>query len=155
MPSSRSAPQVGLLLDLTRSLIALATRSVDAADGKVSLPQFRGLYVLQRTGPCNAGSLAEQLGSHPSTVTRLCDRLVKLGYVTRQVRADNRREIELDVTPAGQQIVDAVMHRRAGEFERLLSALDADTLGHLRLALPALVAAAEDQHGQLAEGRSG
>ena len=90
------------MLELTRSLVALATRSVESASEQVTLQQYRALYVLQGIGPCNAGGLAEQLGLHASSVTRLCDRLVALGLLQRDVRADNRREIQLTLTAAGR-----------------------------------------------------
>lgn len=147
--------EMELMLELTRALVAVATRSLDAVGGKVTLSQFRALYVLQHTAPCNAGSLAEHLGSHPSTVTRLCDRLVALGYATRVVRADNRREVELDVTPAGRRIVRAVMRRREAELGHMLAPLAPAVREHLQQALPALVAAARDQHGELPEGWAG
>lgn len=147
-----STPEVADLLSLTRGLVALATRSVEAAGQAVTLPQFRALYALRYAGPCRAGTLAQHLGTHPSTVTRLLDRLVAQGYATREVPAENRRLIELDVTPAGRDVVDAVMERRAAELARMVEALPPRARSQLRAALPHLVAVADGQHGALPEG---
>src|SRR5690348_4842377 len=93
-----SAADVRLLMDLSSTLVAVAVRSVGVIDGAVTLPQFRALAVLERVGPCNAGTLAASVGLHVSTITRLCDRLVEAGLLTRSVKPDNRREVELRIS---------------------------------------------------------
>jgi DNA-binding MarR family transcriptional regulator len=135
-------PDLRLMLELARALVGVAMRSVEEAASDVSLPQYRALLVLERVGPCNAGGLAEQLGTHPSTVTRICDRLVALGYLTRETRSDNRREVELDVTDSGRALVHAVEQHRADELTRWLDAMPGDSRGQLAAALPDLVAVA-------------
>jgi DNA-binding MarR family transcriptional regulator len=141
-PDSASK-DVDLLVELSRVLVGVAVRSLGHVEDKVSLAQFRALVVLERLGPCNAGGLADELGLHTSTVTRLCDRMVAAGYVTRQVRADNRREISLTITRTGQRLVSSVMARRSAELSELLDAVPAAARLQLSRALPHVVAAAE------------
>lgn len=147
-------PELLLMLELARALVGVAMRSVDEAASAVTLPQYRALLVLTRVGPCNAGGLAEQLGTHPSTVTRICDRLVALGYLTRETRSDNRREVELDVTPSGRAVVQGVEQHRADELTRWLDAIPASARAHFAAALPDLVAVATEgrQDGDLPVG---
>jgi DNA-binding MarR family transcriptional regulator len=57
-----------------------------AADHGVA-PQYRALVVLAVRGPQRPTALAEALAVHPSTITRLCDRLV----AKRLVRRGSRR----------------------------------------------------------------
>ena len=140
------------LLELTQVLVAVAMRSVAAAAAVVSLPQFRALLVLERVGPCNAGGLAEHLGTHASTVTRICDRLVALGHVSRELQPGNRRSVALDVTPAGRALVRAVRRHRARELGAMLSAMEPAEREQLTAALPSLLATADAQHGELPEG---
>lgn len=71
-----SQTDVSLVMDLSRALVAVVVRSLGAIDGEVPLPQFRALVVLRRVGPGNAGELADAVGLHISTITRICDRLV-------------------------------------------------------------------------------
>lgn len=137
----RPAPEVLLLLEVSQRLVALALRSLDAAEGKVNLQQFRALRLLDDRGPCNAGGLAAALDLHPSSVTRLADRLVNGGYITRDVKPDNRREVELDVTRAGRQIVAAVLDVRTAELQAVLNRMGTAAAEQLRDVLPALVAA--------------
>jgi DNA-binding MarR family transcriptional regulator len=126
-------------MDLSRSLVALAVRSMGAIDGAVTLPQFRALAVLERIGPCNAGQLAAGVGLHVSSITRLCDRLVAAGLLTREVRPDNRREVELQITPEGSELVHTVWSARAGELGGALRGLTAEQRTALREVVPALL----------------
>jgi len=141
----RRAPEITLLMDLAQGLVALALRSLDAAQGKVNLAQFRALRVLNEMGPCKSGALATALQLHPSTVTRLGDRLLAAGFVTRTVKPDNRREVELDITRAGRQVVDAVLTFRTRELEAVVAHMSPAAAEQLRDVLPALVVA---QHRQ-------
>ena len=133
---------VDRLLEITRGLVALALRSVEAAAPTVTLPQYRALLVLDRVGPCNGSGLAEQLGTHGSTVTRICDRLEALGYVTRALKAGNRREVEIVLAGPGRRVVDAVERYRGEAISALLAAMDGGDRDHLARALPGLQAAA-------------
>lgn len=145
----RQAPEITLLMDLAQSLVSLALRSLDAAAGKVNLAQLRALRVLNDQGPCRSGALATALQLHPSTVTRLGDRLLAAGFVTRTVRPDNRREVELDITRAGRQVVDAVLTFRVRELEGVVAQMSAAAAEQLRDVLPALVAAQHHQEALL------
>lgn len=139
-----SAADVGDLVELSRLLVSVAYRSLDAAPKPVALPQFRALAVLARYGPCTAGGLADSLGTHGSTVTRLCDKLVAAGWLTRQNRPENRREVELDLTDAGRAVVEQVLTARAAELERILSRLPAASRRALATLLPQLLAVADN-----------
>ncbi len=148
-PPARRAPEIMLLMDLAQGLVALALRSLDAARSTVNLAQFRALRVLDEQGPCTSGRLATALQVHPSTVTRLGDRLLAAGYVTRTVRPDNRREVVLDITRAGRQVVDAVLTFRVRELEAVVAQLPPAAAERLREVLPALVAAQHRQEAGL------
>lgn len=135
-----STADVSLLMDLSRSLVAVAVRSLGAIDGEVPLPQFRALVALRRVGPCNAGELSEAVGLHISTITRICDRLVASELMTRVVRADNRREVELSITPSGLALVDRVWVARSAELSSAVRGLTAAERTSLRALVPSLIA---------------
>lgn len=71
-----------------------------------------------------SGALAEFLGVHPSTFTRMADRLVSFGWVERQEGPDNRREVHVRLTPAGAELVEQVMRRRREAIAEILDPLD-------------------------------
>src|SRR5688500_18758447 len=77
-------PLLDAVLTLGRALVAITTRSLSQLHVEVTLTQYRTLVVLASRGPQRTAELAAELGVQPSTVTRLCDRLVQRGWVRRQ-----------------------------------------------------------------------
>ena len=108
------------VLDASRVLVAVAARSLAAGPSDVTLPQYRVLVVLAMRGPQRPSDLAAELGVAASSITRMCDRLVRKQLVTRRLRRSNRREYTVDITNAGQRIVDAVTSARRREIRRLV-----------------------------------
>ena len=111
------------VLRASRVLVAVAARSLVDVDRDVTLPQFRALVVLASRGPLNPGAFADVLGVHVSTATRMCDRLVAKGLISREVPPANRREVALALTPSGRRIVDSVTRRRRKEIARIVESV--------------------------------
>ncbi len=108
----------------SRALLGVAARSLVPVLEQASLPQFRVLVLLYDGGPMRSGALAEYLGVHPSTFTRMADRLVSYGWVERQEAPDNRREVHVRLTASGAELVEQVMQRRREAIAELLEPLD-------------------------------
>lgn len=134
---------VEALVELSRVLVSSAYRSLAAASVEVTLPQFRALAVLARCGSSTSNALAHALDLHPSTVSRLCDRLVTEGWVSRRIRDDNRREVELELTATGTALVDEVFSARARELESVLAHLPVAKRRQVATILPELLRAAD------------
>jgi DNA-binding MarR family transcriptional regulator len=107
---------VDAVLRASRVLVSVAARSLAEVDHDVTLPQYRALVVLASRGPQRPADLAEALAVHPSTITRLCDRLVAKRLVDRSAAPANRREVSIRLTPKGRRLVDAVTVRRREEI---------------------------------------
>lgn len=116
---------VEAVLRASRVLVAVAARSLAAVEHDVTLPQYRALVVLAGRGPLRASELAESLGVHPSTVTRLCDRLVAKRLVRRAGSPDNRREVSIRLTPKGERLVDEVTDRRRRDIASIAARVPA------------------------------
>lgn len=140
------------LLALMQALVAVALHSVESAAPAVTLPQFRALVALERVGPCNGGELAERLGTYPSAVTRICDRLVDLGHVTRTPRPEDRRHVVLETTAAGRALVASVQRHRERELLSVLELMQPEARSQLAGALPDLLSVLEREHGALPGG---
>lgn len=112
---------VDSVLRASRVLVSVAARSLAGLNEAVTLPQYRALVVLAARGPQNAGSLAEILGVHSSTLTRLCDRLVTKGLITRGESSKNRREVTLRLTPRARRLVRSVTVRRREEIADIVA----------------------------------
>jgi DNA-binding MarR family transcriptional regulator len=133
---------VDAVLRASRVLVAVAVRSLAGVDDDVTLPQYRALVVLASRGPQRPTALAEALAVHPSTITRLCDRLVAKRLVQRAESATNRREVSIRLTPRGRRLVDAVTARRRGEIAEIVARIPVRERATMVHALHALGEAA-------------
>jgi DNA-binding MarR family transcriptional regulator len=112
----------------SRALIALAVRSIDDAPVEVTVTQHRVLVLLAARGDLTIGDLAVGLGVNPSSATRYCDRLQRLGLVERTPSVEDRRVVRVALTPSGAALVHAVTARRRAEVEKVLDRMSvADT----------------------------
>lgn len=135
-------PLVEAVLTASRVLVAISAKSLAGADEHVTLPQYRTLVVLQARGPQSLQQLSEDLQVVPSTATRMCDRLVRKQLMRRGAATDDRREVELAITPKGSAIVDAVIARRRAEISRIVGRMGAQGRADLVAALQQFAAAA-------------
>jgi DNA-binding MarR family transcriptional regulator len=138
--SDRDATQA--LLAASRALVGVAARSLAAVEDSITLPQYRALVVLAGSGEANVGALAESLAIHPSTATRLCDRLVGKGLIERHPSAESRREVTVTLTSAGRQLLRTVTQRRVREIRKIVERLDPDARRATTIALRAFAEAA-------------
>jgi DNA-binding MarR family transcriptional regulator len=111
---------VEVTLTASRALLGVVARTLADVLEVVTLPQFRMLVVLCAEGPLRSGVLSERLGIHQSTLTRLADRLVAQGWVRREPNAESRREVMVDLTHAGRELVTKVMEARSADVEQIL-----------------------------------
>lgn len=138
-----------MLQATTRVLAGIALRSLEVLDGTVSLPQFRLLAVLAALGPARSGRVAQALALEASTVTRLADRLVSSGYVTRGSEPGHRGVVTLELTPCGQDLVTRVHEWRRAELQQILDRLALTDQEAATRALGLLVDAAGDGYGSV------
>ena len=115
------------LLVASRALLAVAARSIAESSEDVTLPQYRALFVLSSRGPQTVGGLAESLKVHPSTATRLCDRLVTKHLVLRKPMPENRREVSISLAARGRRLVDEVTAKRRKDIAAIVRRMPADT----------------------------
>ncbi|HYY09480.1 MAG TPA: MarR family transcriptional regulator [Kineosporiaceae bacterium] len=132
------------LLDASRALVAVAARSLADVADRLTLPEFRALVVLRRTGPLPVTVLAEHVGVHQSTATRIAARLQRRDLVATDKSEHDRRLTVVRITPGGGAMVDEVFARRRADIAAVVARLrDADVLQ----AHAALQAFAEELHG--------
>lgn len=113
---------IDVLLSVSRAMVALAARNLSDLDTDVTLQQYRALVFLSSNGHQRSSDLARELGVAPSTVTRMCDRLVRKGLIRRVLREDDRRPIWLCLTETGRDLVGTIMRERRDELERVVTA---------------------------------
>jgi len=132
------------IIQASRVMVGIAVRSLTECEDAVTLPQYRTLVVLSDGGARRLADLADALGVSPSTATRMCDRLVRKGLITRTRDDLDRREVNLEVTPAGRTTVLEVINRRRSEACALLGSIPLGTRRDLVNSLRLLSAATAD-----------
>ncbi len=141
-PAASSAALVDAVLTSSRVLVAVAARSMASVESEVTLAQYRALVVLAERGEQRVSALADVLDIHPSTATRLCDRLAAKGLIERAGSSTSRREVDVGLSDAGVAVVTSVTVRRRDEIRLIVEAMPADSRDQLVAALTAFGVAA-------------
>ena len=130
MPSSRSESQIRIDCEKLADIFTVLQRcflmnlSKELARGKVSFPQYFLLGFLGQQKHLTMSEIAAKMGHTTAAATGLVDRLEKLGYVKRMHASDDRRKIEVQITPSGLCLVAQIredMVTNLGKMMQLLS----------------------------------
>ncbi|HEY2331745.1 MAG TPA: MarR family transcriptional regulator, partial [Acidimicrobiales bacterium] len=85
---------------------------------------------------------ADALEIHPSTATRLCDRLAGKNLIHRESSVESRREVTVSLAPAGLQLLHSVTRRRRAEIERIVERMPAESYEQMIAAFESFAEAA-------------
>jgi DNA-binding MarR family transcriptional regulator len=132
------------LLNAARIFTAITAESVAQVGEGVTVPQLRVLVLASQPGRLNATAVAAALDVHLSSASRICDRLVQAGLLDRRDLPEDRRHVELTLTPAGQRLLASVNDHRRDVFTRILRRMAAADRAALTQALSQFVAAADE-----------
>ncbi|MEV5282875.1 MarR family transcriptional regulator [Streptomyces sp. NPDC052811] len=89
----------------------------------VSTSQLRVLYILADNDGINLRALGDALGSTPSSVSRMCERLHALGYIERTPSSASRREVELRLAGAGTRYLSELRARREAALTEVVATM--------------------------------
>jgi DNA-binding MarR family transcriptional regulator len=79
--------------------------------------QADALTVIRQAGPLSLKELGELLIAEAGHPSRLVDRLVEAGLVERRPAEDDRRRVELSLTPKGRRLETGAQAAREGVLE--------------------------------------
>jgi DNA-binding MarR family transcriptional regulator len=73
----------------------------------VNIPhaQIFTMLILSERGPCRMTDIREELDIRPSTASGIIDRLNKAGYVKRVIDRDDRRVVNISLSPKGDRVL--------------------------------------------------
>ncbi len=96
----------------------------------LTTPQFNVLRILkgQKGQPANLSTIQDRMISKMSNTTRIVDKLIEKGLVSRQICKDNRRKIEIFITENGHQLLDQVNPHFEKEERLMTSQLNENEL---------------------------
>jgi len=103
-------------------LHAIASEEFD-----VTVEQFHILRHI-RQGGTSVSELAKKKRISRPSVSQIVDTLVRRGLVQRTVNAHDRRQILLELTEAGNALLDAICLKTRGWMLELFAPLDSDEL---------------------------
>ena len=120
-------------LDAWRAVVtshAAVTERVQKAFAAADLPPlswFELLWAVKRspTGSPRMTDLAEWLTLSRGGITKLVDRLHSAGYLDRVACAEDRRSLQAELTPAGEELLGEMRSVYRGEVDRHLATLTA------------------------------
>jgi DNA-binding MarR family transcriptional regulator len=132
----------------------------DIAALNLTPPQFFVLRSIRSRGAnLNMSSLADDTAQHCATVTGIVARLEKMGLVTRHRDTRDRRQVLVELTPLGSELLSKIRgsrDQRLRETLQRLSVQDANELLRLlRAYLEALRRQCEDTQNTLPTSAGG
>lgn len=141
MKSESVSSEWSALLALQRAthatLQVLAARLVDL---DLTTSEINALATLADGRGRTVSELGAAMGTRPTTLTSVLDRLERRGHITRGTRPGDRRAVVIELTSAGL-LTAATIRQAVTDLEhRALGSLPADTVAGLRTALQALTA---------------
>jgi DNA-binding MarR family transcriptional regulator len=111
--------------------------------------EFDVLATLRRVGPPHTLSpkeLASTTMVGNAAMTHRVDRLVERGLVSRKVDPDNRRRLQITLTEAGLELIDAVIAAHINNADRFLDVLSASERKTLSGLLEKILLSHGDTH---------
>jgi DNA-binding MarR family transcriptional regulator len=104
----------------------------------LSVQQFRALLFIRRNPGTSLARVAEHTGLTTPTTSKMVDRLVARGLISRQVLARNRRRVTLGLTNLGEATLSAAHDATQNRLAELLAPLPQPTRDTIARALCAL-----------------
>ena len=128
---ARALPAEAPYFELIRELIHLVyQRSAGATlaimnESSLTLPQLVTLQQLRHAGPLSVSAIAERLHLSMPATSHLVERLVRAGFATRREHETDRRRRHVQLSPAGERLLNRLSRSRAEEFAAAFSRLPA------------------------------
>jgi DNA-binding MarR family transcriptional regulator len=135
---SASRSDTGLASELRFSVARLSRRlrNEREPDNPLSVAALSALGILFREGECTIGALAAHERVQPPSMTRTVNCLVEDGYAVRRANETDGRQVLVDLTEQGREILLADRRRRDAWLAQRLRELTPDERALLREAAP-------------------
>jgi MarR family transcriptional regulator, organic hydroperoxide resistance regulator len=144
-----------LLSDLVRveAELSSAVEGRLNADCQLTLSKFGVLQVLGRAAPCQVNDIAGELGITWGGTSKIVDRLEAARLCRRRANPHDRRSSLIDLTPAGERLLDEAQRIVEGELRaRIEPELTGPALDQFARTLATLK---QTISGSLAQERAG
>jgi DNA-binding MarR family transcriptional regulator len=128
----------GLASELRLSVMRISRRlrNEREPDNPLSVGALSALGILFREGECSIGALAAHERVQPPSMTRTVNCLVDDGYAVRRAHPTDGRQVLVDLTDKGREILLADRRRRDAWLAQRLRELTPEERTVLRAAAP-------------------
>src|ERR1700712_2397743 len=135
---SASRTDTGLASELRFSVARLSRRLRNEREpgNPLSVASLSALGILFREGECTVGALAAHERVQPPSMTRTVNCLVEDGYAVRRANESDGRQVLVDITDQGREILLADRRRRDAWLTQRLRELTPAERALLREAAP-------------------
>jgi MarR family transcriptional regulator, 2-MHQ and catechol-resistance regulon repressor len=96
------------------------------AEHHLTTSQFGVLEALYHLGPLHVGQLGEKILRSSGNMTLVIDNLARRDLVARRPKTEDRRCIEIHLTPAGAGLIEAIMPGHVAQVVTTMRALTAE-----------------------------
>ncbi|MFC9292966.1 MarR family winged helix-turn-helix transcriptional regulator [Streptomyces sp. NPDC057011] len=139
MKSESVSSEWSALLALQRATHAtLQVLAAELVDLDLTASEINALANLADGRGRTVSELGAAVGTRPTTLTSVLDRLERRGHITRGARPGDRRAVLIELTASGQLTATTIRQAIAGLERRALDGLPAEAIDSLRTALQAL-----------------
>lgn len=118
------------LIRASDSLVSKASTQLEQSG--MTLGQFAVLEALHHLGPMCQHTLAKKLLRSGGNITLVVDNLEKRGWVRRERQKDDRRMIQIHLTPKGARLIAKVFPEHAAAITQIMKELTEQEQGELR-----------------------
>lgn len=115
-------------------------RTLSRPDIGLTMPQMVTLFAIRDAHTCRMSELADITQQSAGTLTGIVDRLIEDNLVGRVRDLEDRRVVQVTLTPAGEERVTRVERARHDDMDRMLQHFDLSQLGDLECLLRLLLA---------------
>ncbi len=139
-PENADAAQVLRRFRVVFNAVRTHFRQVEKESG-LGGAQVWALSLIRNQPGMGVGDVAKRMDTHQSTSSNLVKLLVKKQLVTMTKSLEDKRVVELRITPAGQAVLAQIPGPFEGVLPGALGQLDASTLARLNRDLGQLIGA--------------
>jgi len=126
---SQTTEQARLIFDTVRTMQRRVLRRADLACQEsgpwleLTPPQANACALVFRRGQASIKELAGDMDVSPPSASAMVDRLVELGAVTREPSKSDRREVVIQLTPAGLRTIAHLQELMLDSIGQLLESI--------------------------------
>ncbi|MEU6772389.1 MarR family transcriptional regulator [Streptomyces sp. NPDC046759] len=140
MKSESVSPDRSLLLTLQRATHAtLQLIAAELVDLDLTASEINALANLADGDGRTVSQLGAAVGTRPTTLTGVLDRLERRGHITRSTRAGDRRSVLIQLTESGRSTAALIRQTLADLESRALAGLPAEAVAGFYTVLDALI----------------